>query len=173
MKKAIVLVIFAALLFSACDKVPDPDNAGLPAFLSGLYSFTADYAADGIEGELEFKKSGVEQCELRFLSPDTVKDMTLYLVNGSVKTEIFGISYQCPISLLAQKYPVVLIYNVLSGTGEKPKSVTTDKDTGNMIYEYEDGTRLVANNAAPVSIEVPSIPIVLKITSFEQLAASE
>ena len=173
MKKAIVLVVFAVLVFSACDKVADPDNAALPEFLSGPYTFTADYSADGIEGELEFKKSGVEQCELRFLSPDTIKDMTLYLENGSVKTELYGISYQCPIALLAEEYPIVLIYNILSGKGEKPKSVTTDKETGNVVYEYEDGTRLAANEDAPVSIEVPSVPLVLTITSFEKLASAE
>ena len=174
MKKIMVLVLMAVSLCTACGTMPDAAaKAELPEFLGGLYMFTADYSADGIEGELEFKKTAVEQCELIFLSPDTVKDLTLHLANGSVKTEILGISYQCPIALLAEEYPIVLIYNLLSGTGEKPKSVTADKETGSVIYEFEDGTRLIVNDAKPVSIELPSVPIALTITSFEIIAAAE
>ena len=174
MKQKLILILLAVLLCTACSALPDAAaKTELPGFLGGLYMFTADYSADGIEGALEFKKTAVEQCELRFLSPDTVKDLTLYLENGSVKTEIMGISYQCPIALLAEEYPIILIYNMLSGTGEKPKSVTADKDTGNVVYEFEDGTRLVANNEALVSIEVPSVPIVLTITSFDMISVSE
>lgn len=175
MKKRIVLisVLALALALSSCSTLAQTTPGEMPEALLGPYKFTADYVCEDMSGELSFRKNGVEDCEMTFLSPDSVKDMTVYLKDGIVTTEFLGIKYENEISSLSKNNPAVAVYNVLAGAGGTPANVIADGKTGDVTYEFEDGSSIVVNSDKPKRIEIPAMGITLTVKEFEKLGLTE
>jgi hypothetical protein len=166
LKKFSAAVFALALTLAACSAQGEP--AELPEFLNAAYRFTAGYSADGLSGELVFTKSGLEECEIEFLSPDTIKGLVVSLKSGAASAEFHGIKYEGNISDFPQFSPAISLYNILSGKGGDAKA-TKDRETGNTVYEFEDGSQLVTDAEGLKAISIPSMGIELTITDFELL----
>ena len=155
--------IFAAALFASC---AGGGAKEAPPFLSQNYVFTADYVISETEGSLRFKKSGIESCELTFLSPDTMAGMNLVKDGGTATIEFKEMSYELDVSELTRDNPLKALCELLSESNT-PSSVTTDKNTGDVKYLYENGSYIIAYSGVPKYIEIPASSISLKITGFE------
>ena len=163
MRKYVVFILTAAMFLASCS---GGEGKTAPPFLSKNYMFTADFTMNEIEGSLQFKKNGIEDCELTFLSPDNLAGLKLIKAGGIVTMEYKGMSYDIDMPDLMRDNPIKALYELLSETNT-PASVTADKTTGNVKYLYENGSYIITYSDVPKSIEVPTAGISLKITGFE------
>jgi len=160
---SISFIFAAVLLLSSCTASGTKEA---PPFLNQNYIFTADYVINDTEGSLRFSKTGIESCELSFLSPDTITGMRIVKDGGIVTVGYKEMSYELDACELARGNPLKALYELLSETNT-PSSVTTDKKNGDVKYLYENGSYIIIYSGVPKYIEIPTSSISLKITGFE------
>jgi len=165
LKKLTAMLFCAAILLclAGCssDKTPD-----LPGYLSEPFSFTAEYMADSVYGQLVYRIDGVEACSLEYLAPETLAGMTVTLKDGVVTSQYKGIVTEVSYTVYEKQSPLLSIYKLLTSKAETA-SVTRIEGTADISLALSDGSRFVTSETALKSISIPSMGLEITVTDFQ------